>query len=78
MNIKKREKIKLLILPLTMKELEKDNTPIFDMDMTEALDIELIDFIKNHCTIKMTMKQIEKLPKDMSMKAMAQAVIQNL
>ena len=56
-----------------MKEMEEDNTPIFDMDMTEILDIELIDFIKNHCTIKMTMKQIEKLPK-----AMAQAVIQNL
>ena len=47
---------------IQLRKKPAHNTPIFDMDMTETLDIELIDFIKNHCTIKMTMKQIEKLP----------------
>ena len=60
-----------------MKQL-LDKSPVFDFELEDCLDNELIDFIKQNCTIRIKMKEIRNLPKDMAKKAMAQAVIQNL
>ena len=77
MNIKEKEKSTLLLLSKTMRNLF-DHSPVFDFELEDCLDNEIIDFIKQNCTIRMSMKDIRNLPKDMEKKAMAQAVIQNL
>ena len=60
-----------------MKQL-LDKSPVFDFELEDCLDNEIIDFIKQNSTIRMSMKDIRNLPKDMEKKAMVQAVIQNL
>ena len=77
MNIKEKEKSTLLLLSKTMRNLF-DHSPVFDFELEDCLDNEIIDFIKQNCTIRMSMKDIRDLPKDMEKKAMVQAVIQNL
>ena len=77
MNIKEKEKSTLLLLSKTMRNLF-DHSPVFDFELEDCLDNEIIDFIKQNCTIRMCMKDIRNLPKDMEKKAMVQAVIQNL
>ena len=77
MNIKEKEKSTLLLLSKTECDLF-DKSPVFDFELEDCLDNELIDFIKLNCTIRIKMKEIRNLPKDMAKKAMAQAEIQNL
>ena len=55
-----------------------DPAPVVDFDPSELTDVEFINFLKHHCTYKMTKKEIESLPDDICKKVMAQAVIENL
>jgi len=52
--------------------------PVVDFDPSDLTDVEFINFLKHHCTYKMTKKEIESLPDDICKKVMAQAVIENL